>query len=177
MGLFNAILELLSDSDESDSDETDSPDPDSPECKGERFENFVIDKFSNDYFDIIERTHSWNTNKKRFVESSLNPDFTLRYRPTKEEFAIECKYRSGLTQEGMLEYCKPDQFIRYKNFMYNKKIPVYIIVGFNGDDDDPDEIFVLPLKEMKYPTLYPSIFKKYSKNPEKNFHWKNGKLS
>ncbi len=118
MGLFNTIMGIFSDSDESDSDESDSPDPDSPECKGERFENFVIDKFSNNYFDIIERTHSWNTNKKRFVESSLNPDFTLRYRPTKEEFAIECKYRSGLTLDGMLEYCKPEQFTRYKRFMY-----------------------------------------------------------
>jgi len=43
-------------------------------------------------------------------------------------------------------------------------------------DDDPADMFLIPLEEAKYPTLYPSVFNKYSRNPKKSFFWKNGKL-
>jgi hypothetical protein len=162
MGLFDTLMETFSDA---------------PEWKGKRFEKFVIDKFDPNYFTIVEQTHSWQTNQKRFVESSLNPDYILRYNRTKEEFAVECKYRSSLNPKGMLEYTNPQQFERYKEFMQKRKIPVYVVVGFGGVDDYPDDLFVLPLNEMKYPTLYPSVFKQYSKNPNNMFYWKNGVLS
>jgi len=81
MGLFDKLMETFSDA---------------PEWKGKRFEKFIIDKFSDKYFNIVEQTHSWKTNQERFVESSINPDYVLRYKPTKEEFAVECKYRSRL---------------------------------------------------------------------------------
>jgi len=61
--------------------------------------------------------------------------------------------------------------------METQKIPVFIVVGLGGDDEDPNDLFVLPLKDMKYPSLYPSIYKAYSKNPLNNFYWKNGKLT
>jgi len=162
MGLFDKLMETFSNA---------------PEWKGKRFEKFVIDGFDEKYFDIVEQTHSWKTNQERFVESSINPDYVLRYRPTKEVFAVECKYRSRLNPQGMLEYCKPHQFEHYKKFMETRKIPVFIVVGVGGVDEDPDDLFILPLKEMKYPSLYPSIYKQYSRNPQNDFFWKNGKLS
>jgi hypothetical protein len=161
MGLFDKLMETFSNA---------------PEWKGKRFEKFVIEKFDPKYFSIVEQTHSWQTNQNRFVESSLNPDYILRYIPTNEVFAVECKYRSRLNPEGMLDYCKQYQFDRYRRFMESQKIPTYIVVGLGGSDDDPDDLFVLPLKDLKYPALYPSIFKEYSKNPQNNFFWKNGKL-
>jgi hypothetical protein len=162
MGLWDTLMENFSNA---------------PEWKGKRFEKFVIEKFSPQYFDIVDQTHSWQTNQERYVESSLNPDYTLRYRPTREKFAVECKYRSHLNPQGMLEYCKQYQLERYKKFMETQKIPVFIVVGLGGDDEDPNDLFVLPLKDMKYPSLYPSIYKAYSKNPLNNFYWKNGKLT
>jgi len=162
MGLFDKLMENFSNA---------------PEWKGKRFEKFVIEGFNEKYFDIVEQTHSWKTNQERFVESSINPDYVLRYRPTKEVFAVECKYRSRLNPQEMLEYCKPHQFEHYKKFMETRKIPVFIVVGLGGIDDYPDDLFILPLKEMKYPSLYPSIYKQYSKNPQNDFFWKNGKLS
>lgn len=162
MGLFDTLMETFSNA---------------PEWKGKRFEKFVIEKFDEKYFNIVEQTHSWQTNQNRYVESSMNPDYILRYKPTKEEFAVECKYRSQLNPKGMLEYCKQYQFERYKKFMETRKIPTFIVVGLGGVDDDPDDLFILPLKDLKYPALYPSIFKQFSKNPQNNFFWKNGKLS
>jgi len=162
MGLFDALKEAFSNA---------------PEWKGKRFEQFVIEKFDPNYFTIVGKSHSWKTNEERFVESSLDPDYILRYKPSMEEFAVECKYRSRLNQKGMLECCKPHQFQRYKEFMQKKKIPVYIVVGLGGDDDDPRDLYVIPLQDMKYPALYPNVYMPFSKNPKNDFFWKNRKLS
>ncbi len=162
MGLWDKLMETFSEA---------------SEWKGKRFEKFVIEKFNPKYFDVVEMTHSWKTNQERYVESSLNPDFVLRYKPTKEVFAVECKYRSGLNPDGMLECCKPQQLERYREFARQRNMQVFMVIGFSGIDDDPDDIFVIPLAEMKYPTLYPSVFRNYSKNPKTNFFWKNGRLT
>lgn len=162
MGLWDKLMETFSDA---------------PEWKGKRFEKYVMEKFDDRYFDIVEMTHSWKTNQERYVESSLNPDFVFRYKPKNEVFAVECKYRSGLNPKGMLECCKPNQLTRYREFEKQRNIPVFMVVGFAGLDDNPDDLFVIPLKEMKYPALYPSVYRNYSKNPKTNFFWKQGKLS
>jgi hypothetical protein len=60
--------------------------------------------------------------------------------------------------------------------METRKIPVYIVVGLGGDDKNPNSLYILPLKDVKDPTLYPNSFLPYSKHPQHNFFWKNGKL-
>jgi len=147
-----------------------------PEWVGKRFEELVIRLFDSRYFSIVEQTHSWKTNQDRYVESSMNPDYVLRYLPTKEEFAIECKYRSKLDKRGMLNWSNPNQLKRYQEFAKKRNIPVYIAIGLDGYDDEPKDLFLIPLEEAKYPALYPSVFQQYSRNPKKNFFWKNGKL-
>jgi hypothetical protein len=147
-----------------------------PKWRGKRFEEFVINKFDPKYFDIIEQTHSWKTNQDRFVKSNGNPNYTLRYKPTKEEFAVECKYRSHLNPYGMLEYCEWDQFEHYKKFMETQKIPVYIVVGLGGDDKNPNSLYILPLKDVKDPILYPNSFLPYSKIPKTQFFLEQWKI-
>lgn len=149
----------------------------SPEWKGMRFEKFILSKFDSRYFDLVEMTHSWNTNSDRYVESSLNPDFLFRYNPTGEEFAVECKFRSGLNSVGMIEWSNPKQFKRYIDYSNNAKIPVFVVIGFGGVDTDPDKLFVIPLVEIKYPSLYISVCKKYEKNARTNFFWSRGNLT
>jgi hypothetical protein len=148
-----------------------------PEEKGKRFEKYVIDKFDPNYFDIVHQTHPWETNKERFILSSLDPDYLLRYKPSGEDFAVECKYRSRLRQDGLLECCRPRQFQHYKEFMQTKEIPVYIVIGLGGDAEDPRELYVIPLRDMQYPALYPSVYLPFDKNPLHNFFWQNSKLS
>ena len=149
-----------------------------PEWKGLRFENFVLDGFDEKYFHIIEATHFFSGEKgERYIESALNPDFTLEYRHKnkKERFAIECKYRSDL-YKGMLKWSYPDQLKRYQQFEKERNIPVFIVVGLGGIDDNPERMFVIPLSEAKYPALYPSVYEKHSKDPSKNFFWRDGVL-
>lgn len=161
MGLFDSFMKTFSDA---------------PEWKGTRFEEYVLDLFPENQFDIVEMTHSFKRNEKRYVESSMNPDFLMRHKKTGELFAVEAKYRSGLNPKGMLEWAKQYQLDRYREFAKERKIPVYIVIGFKGFDDEPDDLFIIPLEEAKYPALYPSVFQKFSRNPKKEFYYKDGKL-
>ncbi len=65
---------------------------------------------------------------------------------------------------------------RYQEFSCQRKIPVFIIIGLGGLDDDPEEMFNIPLEEAKYPALYPGVFEKFRRPPDKPFFWKNGDL-
>ena len=142
---------------------------------GLRFENYVNDLFSKKYFSIVEKTHSTKTNQEQYVESSMNPDFVYRYIPTGELFAVECKYRSGLNGD-FLSWSNPKQLKRYQDFSYKRKIPVFIVIGLDGYDVEPEEMFCIPLKDANYPDLYPSVFNKFSRDPKKSFFWKDGIL-
>jgi hypothetical protein len=145
-----------------------------PEVVGRWFEDEVQKLFSTKYFKIIEKTHSFKTNAERYVESSKNPDFTFEYAPTRERFAVECKFRTKLNQKGQLEWTYPAQLKRYQEFALQKKIPVYIVIGL--DLEDGGYMFNIPLSEAKYPALYESVFAKYERALDKAFFWKNGKL-
>jgi len=156
-----------------------------PAIVGKRFEDHVQSLFSERYFKIIEKTHSFKTNAERYVESSKNPDFIFEYMPTREKFAVECKFRSQLNKNHQLEWSYPAQLKRYQEFEYQKMIPVFVVIGleltFESDDDLDYEdtetyMFNIPLKDAKYPALYESVFSKYERDFEKPFFWKNGKL-
>lgn len=147
-----------------------------PFIVGLRFEDYISDLFSKKYFSIVEKTHSAETNQERYVESSMNPDFIFRYNPTGEIFAVECKYRSKLGDKGLLKWSYPEQMKRYQDFSYNRQMNVFVVIGLGGLDNDPEEMFNIPLEEAKYPALYPSVFNKFSRPPDKPFFWKNGEL-
>jgi hypothetical protein len=168
MGILDAGIDLLKGIKYEFSDE--------PFMVGLRFEDYVSDLFSKKYFSIVEKTHSTETNQERYVESSMNPDLVFRYNPSGEIFAVECKYRSNLNNEGLLNWSYPEQMKRYKEFSYQRRIPVFVVIGLGGIDNDPEKMFNIPLEEAKYPALYPSVFNKFSRLPDKPFFWKNGKL-
>ena len=101
---------------------------DDPELKGHRFEKYVERLFDKKYFSLVEKTHSYRANQERYVESSMNFDFIWRYNPTRQEFAVEAKYRLHLNKENMLPVCRSDQLMRYKDFANKRGIP-YFVVG------------------------------------------------
>ncbi|UZE92406.1 MAG: hypothetical protein IB616_00910 [Methanosarcinales archaeon] len=149
---------------------------DDPFVIGQVFEKYVDDLFSKKYFAIVEKTHSTETNREEYVESSMNPDFVYKYKPTNEQFAVECKYRSQL-KKGMLSWTNPKQLKRYQEFQSTRNIPVFIVIGFGGEDvGEFNEMFCIPLEEAIYPDLYPSVFNKFSRPLDKQFLWINGKL-
>jgi hypothetical protein len=145
-----------------------------PQAVGKWFENEVEKLFSTKYFKIVEKTHSFKTNADRYVESSKNPDFVFEYMPTRERFAVECKFRTKLNQKGQLEWSYPAQLKRYQEFALQQKIPVFIVIGL--DLEDGGYMFNIPLSDAKYPALYESVFTRYERPLDKPFFWKDGKL-
>jgi hypothetical protein len=159
-----------------------------PEIVGKRFEDHVQNLFSIKFFKLIEKTHSFKTNTERYVESSLNPDLIFEHIPTGNQFAIECKYRTKLNQQGQLEWSNPEQLKRYRAFEYQRKIPVYVVIGYVKVTKQYDRIlkeyyeniekymYVIPLKEAKYPALYKSVFSKFEREYDGQFFWIDGIL-
>lgn len=161
-----------------------------PEMKGQRFEDHVESLFSKKYYSVVEKTHSFKTNEKRYVESSLNPDFIMRYNPTGEVFGVECKFRTSLNNKNQLEWANQAQLKRYQEFSKNRNVPTFIVIGLELEFENEEEwdeygldaitenyMFNIPLHEAKYPALYESVFTKFERPWDKLFFWKNGKLS
>jgi hypothetical protein len=153
---------------------------DDPEIKGKRFEDHVERLFSREYFSLVEKTHSFKTNKDRYVESSKNPDFIFEYMPTRQQFAVECKFRTQLNKKNQLEWTYPEQLKRYQEFSRGRRIPVFIVIGlelFFKDKYYPDRdhsetfMFNLPLEAAKYPALYESVFAQFERDYDKPFFW------
>ena len=168
MGIFGKLGKVLAKIDTEISSD--------PQAVGKWFEDYVENLFSKKYFKIIEKTHSFDTNADRYVESSKNPDFIFEYMPTRERFAVECKFRTQLNRNGQLEWSYPAQLKRYQDFARDRKIPVFIVIALQGETEDEDCMFNIPLSEAKYPALYESVFAKYERDLEKPFFWRDGVL-
>jgi hypothetical protein len=149
---------------------------DDPWWKGDRFEQFVLHRFDERFFDLVQRRHSRTTNEKRFIGTGLDPDFIFKYLPTQTLFAVGAKYHSELDCDGMLGCGTPYQLNRYRDFCEQHTMPIYIVLGLGGIAARPKRLFLIPLNDVKYPSLYPSVFEKYERKPNKPFRWVNGKL-
>lgn len=125
---------------------------------GEKFENYVREHlFIKSYYDILERTHDYKTNKD-YVQSSLKPDFTFRDRWTKKEFYVEAKFRTG-TYNNKIVWCNDNQLKRYLE--YNKEKPVFLILGMGENPNFPEFLSLIPLAQAKYTGLFPSHTEKF----------------
>ncbi|PPD57699.1 hypothetical protein [Dehalogenimonas etheniformans] len=57
--------------------------------KGDSFENYVRHRlFVKDRYDLIQKTHTFNTNKDDYIENTKEPDFKFRSIKTGEEFFV-----------------------------------------------------------------------------------------
>jgi hypothetical protein len=116
--------------------------------KGNRFERYVVDKFDDKFFSIVEWTTDMCRKHNRYVESDCNPDLVIRDRETNEIFCVECKYRSRLVN-GFFNWSYPDQMDRYFSYSHDRNIPFYVVLGLGGSPDSPNELFCIPSKKLK----------------------------
>jgi hypothetical protein len=117
--------------------------------QGEQFEEFVEEKlFPHCRYILIKRTDNYERNRKRFSESTNDPDFLFRCRKTNQEFCVEAKYRSHLTS-GQLDWAKKYQLDRYRKIDIDN-VPVFAIVGLGGTSHKPDRLFLFPVRKIKY---------------------------
>ncbi|HEY3363134.1 MAG TPA: hypothetical protein VGK06_15290 [Methanosarcina sp.] len=143
--------------------------------KGNKFERYVVDKFDDKLFSIVEWTTDMCRKHNRFIESDCNPDLVIRDRKTNEIFCVECKYRSRLV-DGFFNWSYLDQIDRYFSYSRDRNIPFYIVLGLGGSPDSPIELFCVPLEEAKNPQIHIDMLRKYYHDLEKDFVWKSGIL-
>ncbi len=142
--------------------------------KGEKFEKFVLKKFDTKNFSIFKMTSPIKGPDSHYNENNLDPDFILRYIPSREKFAIEAKFRSDRYNSEMIEWCKAYQMPRYKRFEDEEKIPVYIVIGLGGIPDKPGKMFVVPLNFVKSHELPLEFLSRYEMKPNNHFMWQPG---
>lgn len=134
--------------------------------KGDAFEQYIIRCFTDKYFKVID----WRSDKGidgRYPESNKHPDlvFSFKAATSEGEFAVECKYRQKVDEEGYVELCYSEQLSRYKEFARKSKMPVFIALGVGGTPDYPDDVYVIPLGNVihhKMDFYEIKKFKKYS---------------
>jgi hypothetical protein len=132
---------------------------------GEQFENYVREfLFIENYYEILERTHSYKTNQD-YVQSSLKPDFKFLDRLTKKEFYVEAKFRTGLYNNKVV-WCNEKQLARY--FEYNKDRFVFLILGMGENPKYPEFLSLIPLAQAKYTGLFPSHVQKFEIQVDKS---------
>ncbi len=125
---------------------------------GQKFEDYVREHlFIDKYYDLLEKTHDYNTNKD-YVQSSMKPDFKFRDRLTKKEFYVEAKFRTGLYNNKIV-WCNDKQLLRYSE--YNREKPVFIIIGMGDEPKHPEFLSLIPLSQAKYTGLFPSHAEKF----------------
>lgn len=144
--------------------------------KGVDFEKTVVNLFNPQYFAIHEWTRDLAGKHEGVkVESDSNPDLVIRYKPTNERFAVECKYRSKL-YDGKLRWSTREKIEQYNIYANKYRIPTFIVIGLGGDAFYPERMFCIPLEEAIYPELFPSVYERFERKPDSSFFWKNNIL-
>ena len=127
--------------------------------KGDEFERFVrINLFPPINYALLHKNHDYFTSQDFYIESSKEPDFKFKSVRSETEFFVEAKYRSRF-YSGKLEWCKTYQLRRYQ--VINKIAPIFIVIGVGGHPTAPGQVFLIPMKLIKYTVLFQSFLRKY----------------
>lgn len=149
MGIFKRVVEAVY-------NEISKPDT---FAKGEEFEKYVRKYiFPLDLYNLKHKTHGYNDNNKDYDEESRDPDYILVSRKSNKAFHLEVKFRSYF-YDNAVKWCKSYQFKRYCE--YDKERPVFIILGVGGTPENPDNLYLFPLRKIRYTKLFRSVLEKY----------------
>ncbi|OQY03658.1 MAG: hypothetical protein B6I20_04630 [Bacteroidetes bacterium 4572_117] len=149
--------------------------------RGDLFEALIASKFNKNYFTL----KNWAGDKYSngiYAETTIQPDLQLSFklRGIEHNFAVECKYRSSYYKNG-IEWAKQTQFNNYRKFEQDYNMPVFVAIGIGGNPNNPEELFIIPLNNIKDTFLHNNFLTKYKKlNFQQNnfyFNHNNNKLS
>ena len=142
---------------------------------GDDFEKFIVQKFDKKYFRIKE----WAGDKfinGYYAETTKHPDFFIEFQIRKNEttqFSVECKWRQKLLKEGLSFKNNKEQLDRYKFFEEERKIPVFMAIGIGGKGSSPEQLYIVPVKDINNYFIPIGKLIKYKKNIDSNFFFVN----
>ena len=130
--------------------------------KGEDFERYVSTRlFPAGKYQLLHQTHDYTTNKERYPDESKEPDYKFRSKINNKEFYVEAKYRKYY-HENAVQWCNKYQLKRYQTI--DRDIPVFIVLAVGGEPSSPNELFLIPVRDIKYTKLFRSFLVKYPSN-------------
>lgn len=134
---------------------------------GTAFEDYIITKFDQHYFKLLERTNDTVVGGV-YAKSRSNPDFLCQFelRKYSKKFAVECTYRNELS--SVITVKLAEQLDRYTKFGEERNVDVYIVLGLGGAADNPKEVFIIPVKNARPKMTYDEI-KMYKRRNMKRF--------
>lgn len=138
---------------------------------GDDFEKYIVKKFDRQYF----RIKNWAGDKYvegRYAETTPQPDLLMEFHLKGESypFAVECKWRGKLFKGG-IEFATEEQLNRYLNFQKKENIPVFVAIGIGGEAADPEHLYIIPLKRLKYNFITLEYLMQFEKNKEMMFYF------
>lgn len=138
---------------------------------GDDFEKFIVQKFNRKAF----RLKGWAGDKYVngiYADTTSQPDLHLscNFGKQKDEFSVECKWRQKLSEKGV-EFANLAQFERYKVFEQQQEHPVFIAIGIGGSGHSPEQLFLVPLAELKSNFISLEMLQKYKKTVDSRFFY------
>jgi hypothetical protein len=136
---------------------------------GNDFEKFIVQKFDKKYFHI----KNWAGDKYiegRYAETTPQPDLLMEFHLKGESypFSVECKWRKNERNESF-EFATNEQLDRYRKYETDHKIPVFVAIGMGGEGSNPKQLFIIPLKRLKYNKITLDYLKQFEKQIDKEF--------
>jgi hypothetical protein len=144
------------------------------EKKGRAFEEFILDRFPKDRFNLVEwRSEEIHDDGRRTTDDGKKktwPDLQLelKLQSGKYPFAVECKWRNDFWK-GIIEWARDAQISSYQEFQTSKEMPVFIALGVGGTPSDPRDLFIIPLSHLYQSILTQDWLKKYKREARGNF--------
>ena len=136
--------------------------------KGDDFEKHVVDKFAklnNEKYPDMFKHVTWQGDKVssngNYAKTNGNPDLIYEFKKGtfQVKFAVECKYRK---KDKKIKFAEASQIKRYNEFSKSENMDVYIVLGVGSNPNEPDEIFTIPLNEIKDPEMdYDLLVERY----------------
>ena len=154
--LLYFIGEIIKESDEKKEAEN-KIDEQNPYKIGKEFENYALNLFPEESFNIVHKTVGAADLNGRYTEDCIYPDYKFRDRATGQEFWVECKYRSHRGERGAIDWTDQEHLQRYKRIRKESGLKTYILIGLGGRPDDPNELLFFDLDERGFATLFYSI--------------------
>jgi hypothetical protein len=116
--------------------------------KGHVFEKFIISRFRTEYFTLLNYTGD-KKSEDLFPLSNCNPDldYDLNVAHHSCPFSIECVWRKRF-RDGLIQWATEGQIHSYYSYQQANSRPIFIMLGVGGTPDDPENLYIIPLKEI-----------------------------
>jgi hypothetical protein len=131
--------------------------------KVDEFERYVREKlFTSEAYDLLNKTRDYVYNDDDYLAYSKALDFRFKCKSNGFEFYVEAKFRPKYHDDG-LELCKSFQLKRYQEI--DNTVPVLAVIGLGGRSNEPEKVFLVPIKHIRFTKLHPSFLQRYEIHP------------